>query len=538
MKAGSGCAMALAIALASTGAQAATATLTQGGNLNLGTAASGDPSPDAVNDMQGYAAGAMTAIQMLNNAVWTYSSSPSYATSNLSEAQNSSYSASLNWIPSDYSMMGTVYYIRTGTLPNVKFFKLHTNGTNNASGLPLLWDYLGAGVPSPPVSNFSFSSYDLITDFTDTSTGGTPVSWSWTFGDGGTSSSQSPRHRYAGAGTRSACLQAGNSGGNGANACKSVAVSTRPSTLVAVNGSFDLDGDSTADMQVQTEACTYPNKLHMLNGAKYTLLYKDYRTITVSDVGGGPVSTGDFCVNVDYLEGFLVKVSSGAIYRAWTAANDAGGIRLEYALLQAAPPPPPVSNFSFASYDLIVQFTDTSSNSPNGWSWTFGDGGTDTLQGPRYRYATAGTRSACLTASNSGGNGNQACQSVAVSLRPSSVVATASGFDFESDGKADLLVSASGGCPVPNKLTPQNGALYSLLYKDYRNVTVADASAAQYSTSAGGFCVDVDYEQAFLVLSSFGAVYRVWTAANDAGTVRFEYSLLLAQERLFANGFQ
>ena len=533
-----GFAMALAIALIPLAAQATTGTLTQGGNLNLGTAASGDPSPDATNDMQGYAAGAMTAIQMLNNAVWTYSSSASYAASNLSEAQNSTYSASLNWIPSDYSMMGTVYYIRTGSLPNVKFFKLHTNGTNNASGLPMLWDYLGAGVPNPPVSNFSFSSYDLITDFTDTSSGGTPVSWSWTFGDGDVSSSQSPRHRYTGAGTRSACLTAGNSGGNGANTCKNVSVSTRPSILVAVNGSFDLDGDSTADMQVQTEACPYPNKLHMQNGAKYTLLYKDYRTITVSDVGGGPISTGDFCLNVDYLEGFLVKASGGSIYRAWTAGNDASGIRLEYALLQAAPPPPPVSNFTFATYDLIVQFTDTSSNSPNGWSWTFGDGGTDTLQGPRYRYTSAGMRSACLTASNSGGNGNQACKSVSVSLQPSSVVSTGAGIDFESDGKVDLLVSASGGCPVPNKLTQQNGARYSLLNKDYRNVNAADASAAGYTTSAGGFCVDVDYEQPFLVLSSFGAVYRAWTAANDAGSVRIEYSLLLAKERLFANGFE
>ena len=40
------------------------------------------------------------------------------------------------------------------------------------------------------------------------------------------------------------------------------------------------------------------------------------------------------------------------------------------------------------------------------------------------------------------------------------------------------------------------------------------------------------------VLSSFGAVYRAWTAANDAGSVRIEYSLLIPKERLFANGFE
>jgi hypothetical protein len=275
----------------------------------------------------------------------------------------------------------------------------------------------------------------------------------------------------------------------------------------------------------------------MQNGAKYTLLYQDYRTIGVADIGGGPISSGDFCVNVDYLEGFLVKASSGAIYKAWTAGNDAGGIRLEFALLQAAPPPVPVSNFTFSSYDLITDFVDTSSNSPNGWAWTFGDGGSSSLQGPRYRYASAGTRSACLVSSNSGGNGNSVCKSATVALQPSTVVLTGTGIDLEAGGKADLQIDASGGCPVPNKLTPVNDARYAFLGKDYRTVTVADAQAAAYTTSAGGFCVDVDYVQPFLVLSSFGAVYRAWTAANDAGSVRIEYSLLLAKERLFANGF-
>ncbi len=523
----------------------ATATLAPGANLNFNTAASGDPSPDATNDVQGYLAG-VTAIHLLSPSGWSQSSfsgfANAYANSTLADAQaasyNTDYVAGHGFIPTDYTSSFTVYYMRTGAGASVKYFKLRTNGTNTAANVPLLWDYLG-GAPTPPSSQFTHSSYDLITDFTDTSTGGAPNTWSWTFGDGGTSAQQSPRYRYTTGGSRSACLTASNTSGGGGNTCNNVTVAMVVSTQVAVSGNFNLDGDGLNDMQVLGPGCPpITNQLHMLNGAKYTLLYKDYRNITVADIGGGPISSGDFCVNVDYLEAFLVKASSGAIYKAWTAGNNASGVRLEFALLQAAPPPVPVSNFTFSSYDLITQFTDTSTNTPNGWAWAFGDGGTSTNQSPAYRYATAGTRSSCLTASNSGGAGNQVCKSVNVSQRPSTTVLQNTGIDLEADSKNDLLISPSGGCPVPNKLTPINGALYTFMNKDYRTITVADANAATFTHSAGGFCVAVDYLQSFLVLSSFGAVYRAWTAANDAGSVRIEYSLLIAKERLFANGFE
>jgi PKD repeat protein len=55
----------------------------------------------------------------------------------------------------------------------------------------------------PPTANFSFSTSDLTANFADTSSDsdGTIVSWSWTFGDGGTSSAANPSHAYAAAGT-------------------------------------------------------------------------------------------------------------------------------------------------------------------------------------------------------------------------------------------------------------------------------------------------------------------------------------------------
>jgi PKD repeat protein len=70
--------------------------------------------------------------------------------------------------------------------------------------------------------------------------------------------------------------------------------------------------------------------------------------------------------------------------------------------------PPPAALFSASPTNgvepLNVSFTDASSNSPTGWSWSFGDGGTSTLQNPSHAYTTAGVYTVRLIASNAGGS--------------------------------------------------------------------------------------------------------------------------------------
>ncbi|MEL5994237.1 GEVED domain-containing protein [Hymenobacter segetis] len=59
-----------------------------------------------------------------------------------------------------------------------------------------------------------------------------------------------------------------------------------------------------------------------------------------------------------------------------------------------------------------VQFTDASQNLPTSWLWTFGDGGTSTLQNPSHTYATAGTYAVTLRATNAAGNNTSAATSI------------------------------------------------------------------------------------------------------------------------------
>jgi hypothetical protein len=76
-------------------------------------------------------------------------------------------------------------------------------------------------------------------------------------------------------------------------------------------------------------------------------------------------------------------------------------------------PPPPVAGFNFSPSSPMagqtVSFTDVSSGSPTSWSWNFGDpasgaSNTSAAQNPSHTFATEGTYTVTLTASNAGGS--------------------------------------------------------------------------------------------------------------------------------------
>jgi uncharacterized membrane protein len=63
---------------------------------------------------------------------------------------------------------------------------------------------------------------------------------------------------------------------------------------------------------------------------------------------------------------------------------------------------------------LAVAFTDSSTNRPTAWSWTFGDSSTSTVQNPSHTYTTAGTYTAKLTASDGLTNATSAALGITV----------------------------------------------------------------------------------------------------------------------------
>lgn len=91
-----------------------------------------------------------------------------------------------------------------------------------------------ASVTHAPIANFDWSpsapEVGELVQFTDQSTG-VPTSWSWNFGDGGTSTDRSPKHKYTEAGTYDVELTAKNAAGEDQ---KSTAVSVGATGTMAV----------------------------------------------------------------------------------------------------------------------------------------------------------------------------------------------------------------------------------------------------------------------------------------------------------------
>lgn len=73
-----------------------------------------------------------------------------------------------------------------------------------------------------PTAGYTFQNADPTVNFTDQSTGGA-TSYSWDFGDGGSSTSASPSHTYSANGTYTVCLTATNDCGSDQD-CQSVSV--------------------------------------------------------------------------------------------------------------------------------------------------------------------------------------------------------------------------------------------------------------------------------------------------------------------------
>jgi len=207
---------------------------------------------------------------------------------------------------------------------------------------------------------------------TDTSTGAT--SWSWNFGDGGTSFVQNPAHIYSAPGTYTIQLTA-----NGQSfASRVVSVTSgiasdfsftpsNPTTQTNINFTDRSSGNISSwfwNFGDGTSSTLQNPVKRYTNGGNYPV------TLTVS------TSTGQQSMN-----SHTVSVTT------------------------ATPAAPPVSAAfaifpSTAAVRANVAFTDQSTGSPTSWQWNFGDGSTSNAQNPTHAYATQGSYGVSLTVAN------------------------------------------------------------------------------------------------------------------------------------------
>ena len=131
----------------------------------------------------------------------------------------------------------------------------------SAGSAPLLHIEFSMGTPgnSPPTSDFTFSTSDLVASFVDASTDsdGSVVNWDWDFDDGSSSGAQDPDHTYATAGTYSVQLTVTDDGGDTDSITKSVTVSGPPDTEPpSVPAVLQVTGVTTDSISLSWSAAT------------------------------------------------------------------------------------------------------------------------------------------------------------------------------------------------------------------------------------------------------------------------------------------
>ncbi|HEX6882777.1 MAG TPA: PKD domain-containing protein [Planctomycetota bacterium] len=215
--------------------------------------------------------------------------------------------------------------------------------------------------------------------FSDASSG-LVTSWSWSFGDGGSSTEASPEHVYATPGVFDVTLTVTGPAGGDAETRLGLVTVTSPLPLAGFSGS---PTSGTAPLAVQfTDASSgtitsrtwdfgdgtgssEPSPAHT-----YTAAGTYAVTLTVSGPNGSDGET-----KVGY-----VTVTQAAPVAGFTGTPTSG----------VAP--------------LAVQFTDASSGPLTSWSWDFGDGTGSGAASPAHVYTTPGTYTVTLMATGPGGS--------------------------------------------------------------------------------------------------------------------------------------
>jgi len=486
-----------------------------------------DFNSDSTDDLLALDAGSVTSIREQNGTLLAKLADQSPGTGwddvTLSLAQGLNYASGASGGEVPQSFPGVFDDIFIYKTPDENFYKLRDQGPNNSSGITVEWEFVGSGAPPPPTASFTFESFDIVADFTDTSTGA-PASWDWDFGDGNTSTGQNPTHVYAGAGTFNVCLIASNAGGDSPQVCQNVTITEETSTTVGQGLGLDLDNDGLDDILVEADAgcgAGIPNRFAPQNSAQAGALLQDYRTVVLADAQGATLSTNAFChPEADFETTMVVNSSNGFTYKVWTPENDPGGVRFVFELL-GTPPTPPTAAFTFSTLDLIADFTDQSTGVVTSWDWDFGDGDSASSPNVTHVYAGAGTFTVCLTVANAGGASAPSCQDVTVAEVPSSNIVSGAGIDLDGDGLDDLLTELTG-CGGIHQFAVQNGSQRAAISKFYPDVVLNDAQTASYDSMS--FCHPaVDPDNTILVITSNNRFVKAWTPENDTSGVRMQF---------------
>lgn len=211
------------------------------------------------------------------------------------------------------------------------------------------------------------------TSFTD-ATSGSPISWTWDYGDTGTGNTQNPSHTYASAGTYT-------------------------TTLIAAAGSGCSD-TITGTVVV--------NPIPTANFGFVSACANDTVFFNSTSLGGPTTFSWDFgdsqTDNTNNPSPSHIYANGGSYNVTLTAGFPSGCTNSIVIPVTVYPRTVPSFTSTVPCFGASTSFTDATTNSPSSWQWNFGDGSPlDLNQNPSHNYATAGTFPVTLVTQNAFG---------------------------------------------------------------------------------------------------------------------------------------
>lgn len=252
------------------------------------------------------------------------------------------------------------------------------------SGTMQKLQYINVTQPVPPVAAFTgiptTGPAPLSVAFTDQSTG-TINAYSWSFGDGATSTEMNPTHDYASPGIYTVILTVNNTFGQENTL-------TRHDYITATN---------------QPPVASFTANKTMGN-PPLSVQFTD--TSSGEDIASWAWNFGDGTTSTES-NPVHVYQNAGLYSVTLTVGNDGGTnstTRSEYIrVFQNIPVADFIAEPTSGNSPLAVQFHDISPGNPTTFLWDFGDGEQSTMQSPSHTYNGHGNYTVSLTVGTSGG---------------------------------------------------------------------------------------------------------------------------------------
>ncbi len=377
----------------------------------------------------------------------------------------------------------------------------------NTSGTALAANFTSTfTTDSPPAAhagpNESGNEGSAIT-FAGSKTGGVgALTYSWTFGDGGTASgSLTPSHVYQQAGTYTATLTVTDSLGQTSQSSDAVTVALVAPT-VTIGGPYSgTAGTAIGFSGSATDPSTYDTQA----GFTYSWNFGDGSSASTASASHTYAAAGTYTVTLSA-----------------TDKEGSQGTASTTVMVAAPVPPAPVANAGpneSAPEGSTVTFagSETGGSGTLSYSWTFGDGGTASGSlTPSHIYQQAGIYTATLTVTDGLSRTSSSSDVVTVSL-----VAPTVTIGGPYSGTANTAIAFSGSATDPSTYDTQAGFTYKWTFGD--GSTAATAAASHTYASAGTYTVTLSVTDKEGATSTASTTVIVSATGQGATAYSFVY---------------